>query len=122
MQGIVTCEICGLKEVCPLGSKADICAAKSDVALHPIATAKADTPERVMSRGRLRRTFVCRLRVKKRSHAAQQTAARLFDHLIGLCEQRGRHGKAERLGGLEIYHQLELGRLFNRQITRFRAF
>ena len=25
-----------------------------------------------------------------------------FDHLIGADEQRGRHGEAERLGGLEI--------------------
>jgi hypothetical protein len=26
----------------------------------------------------------------------------LFDHLVGAGEQRGRHGKAERGGGLEI--------------------
>ena len=33
---------------------------------------------------------------------------RLFDHLVGAGEQRGRHLDAERLRGLEIDHQLEL--------------
>ena len=42
---------------------------------------------------------------------ALQQAALLFDHLVGAGEQREWHGEAERLGGLEVYHQLELARL-----------
>src|SRR5438874_9405279 len=50
------------------------------------------------------------------------TSAKLFDHLDGLLEQRGRHGEAERLGRLHIDDQLEFGRLLNRQIGRLGAF
>ena len=45
-----------------------------------------------------------------------------FDHLVGLCEQRGRHGEAECFGRLEINNQLVFGRLLNRQIGRLGAF
>jgi hypothetical protein len=31
-----------------------------------------------------------------------------FDHLVGSSDQRGRHCEAERLGGLEVDHQLDL--------------
>src|ERR1035437_992615 len=41
--------------------------------------------------------------------APQQTVS-LFDHLGRAGKQRVRHGEAERLGGLEIDDQLELGR------------
>jgi hypothetical protein len=34
----------------------------------------------------------------------------LFDHLIGSCEQRRRHGETERVRGLEIDSQFVLGR------------
>ena len=34
-----------------------------------------------------------------------------FDHLVGAGEQRRWHVEAERLGGLEVDHQLVLGRL-----------
>jgi hypothetical protein len=40
----------------------------------------------------------------------------LFNHLAGTGEQRGGYFKAERLGCLEIDHQLEFGRLLDRQI------
>ena len=45
----------------------------------------------------------------------------LFDHLIGAGEQIVRNCKAERLGGLEIDNNLELGRPLYRQIARLRA-
>ena len=35
---------------------------------------------------------------------------------VGAGQHRGRHGEAERLGGLEIDHQLEYRRLLDRQI------
>src|SRR5215467_5083387 len=45
---------------------------------------------------------------------------RLLDHVVGADEDRLRDRQPERLGGLEIDHQLELGRLLDRQIGRFR--
>ena len=35
-------------------------------------------------------------------------ASPLFNHYVGTGQQSGRDGEAERLGGLEIDHQLEL--------------
>src|SRR6476660_10014178 len=46
---------------------------------------------------------------------------RLFDHLIGTGEQRGRHFEAKRLRGFEIDHQLEFGWLLDRQVGRLGA-
>jgi hypothetical protein len=34
-------------------------------------------------------------------------------HFVGAGEQRGRRGNAERLGGLEVDHQIVLGRRLN---------
>jgi hypothetical protein len=48
--------------------------------------------------------------------ALQQTPL-LFDDLIGGGEQIGRHGEAERLRGLEVDDQLELGGLLRRQVA-----
>jgi hypothetical protein len=38
--------------------------------------------------------------------APQQTSL-LFDHLVGASKKRLRDGEAERLGGLEVYNQLD---------------
>ena len=46
---------------------------------------------------------------------------RLFDHLVGAREQRGRDLQAERLCGLEVDHKFILGRCLNRQIRGFLA-
>src|SRR4051812_27959543 len=39
-----------------------------------------------------------------------------LDHFVRAGEDRLRHGQAERLGGAEIDHQLDLHRLLDRQI------
>ena len=47
--------------------------------------------------------------------------ARLFDHLVGGDEQRGRHSEAKHPCGLMVDDQLEPARLYDRQIGRLRA-
>ena len=44
-----------------------------------------------------------------------------FDHLVGAASSVERHVEAERLGGLEVDDELELGRLLDRQVGRFLA-
>jgi hypothetical protein len=48
-------------------------------------------------------------------------SADLFNHLVGAGEQCRRHNDSKRLCGLQIDHQFELGRLFNRQVGSLRA-
>src|SRR5205807_7225804 len=55
------------------------------------------------------------------SATAAPNRARLLDHLVGADEQRLRHGEAERRGVLQIDHELECGRLLDRQIGRLLA-
>src|SRR5712672_1958701 len=57
---------------------------------------------------------------QKRTHTPLQTVSS-FDHLVGAGEQRGWHSEAEGLGGRQIDHELELGRLLDRQIGRLGA-
>jgi hypothetical protein len=47
----------------------------------------------------------------------QLCLAHSFDHLVGAGEQRRRHGQTEHPRGLEIDHQLEFGRLDDRQVS-----
>jgi hypothetical protein len=42
----------------------------------------------------------------------------LFDDLVGAREEGWRDGEPERLGGFEVDHQLEFGRLFDGKIGR----
>jgi hypothetical protein len=55
-----------------------------------------------------------------RTHAPQQNGrgggAVLFNYLIGAHLYRQRHLEAKRLRGLEVEHELELRRLFDRQV------
>src|SRR5690348_1576427 len=44
-----------------------------------------------------------------------------LDHFVGTGEERLRHGEAERRRSLEVDHQLEFGRLLDRQIGRLGA-
>src|SRR5205823_7276669 len=44
-----------------------------------------------------------------------------LDDLVGAGEERLRHGQAQRLGGLQVDDQLELGRLLYRQVGRLLA-
>ena len=52
------------------------------------------------------------------SGSSQLGGNRSFDDLVGANENRWRHSEAERVGGLQINHQLNFGRLLNRQIGR----
>src|SRR6476469_7917324 len=45
-----------------------------------------------------------------------------FDHLVCASDQRGWNLDAERFGSLEVYDKFKLGRLFDRQVSRLRAF
>src|SRR5262249_30696881 len=51
----------------------------------------------------------------------QETIPRLLDHLVGAGEQVGWDGEAKRFCGLEVDHELELCRLHDWQVGRFRA-
>src|SRR5436309_3033615 len=48
--------------------------------------------------------------------------AHLLDHLVGADEQRRWQGKSERIGRLEVDHQLVFHRRLHRQVCRLLAF
>src|SRR5262249_17390858 len=88
------------------GSKADMCGALGHVCF---------TPES----GHVQCSNACLLWANSR---LMQCNNRLFDHFVGSHQQRWRNCKAERLGSLEVDHQLKLGRLLDWQIRRLSSF
>src|SRR5262249_28637039 len=102
-----------------LGQKQTCALQKAMSALPPIATAKADFPQKS-----------CLLYPRKRTCAVHQTMSALgqkrtslvlFDYLVGTVEQRRWDREAERLGGFEIDHQLVFRRSLHGKISRFFA-
>jgi hypothetical protein len=69
--------------------------------------------------------LMCRWRSRpqhqKRTNAPQQTAS-LFDHLVGEQLYRIGQREAERIGGVEVDDQFELGGLHDWQIARLSTF
>src|SRR5262249_14336085 len=51
-----------------------------------------------------------------RNKLRAQKAWNSFNQLISLCDEERRHFETERFGGLEIDHQLELGRVLDGQV------
>jgi hypothetical protein len=56
----------------------------------------------------------------KRQSAPQQKVSS-FDHIIGKLLETKRYFDAQRLSGLEVYHQLKLDRLMYWEVSRLRA-
>jgi hypothetical protein len=48
--------------------------------------------------------------------------SKLFDHLVGECQDFWRHIQAEHLGSFEIDDEVELGRLHDGEVGGLRAF
>src|SRR5262245_26414619 len=93
---------------------------KAMSALPPIATMKADSRRRSCLLYTRKRT--CAVQLGMSALGQERTSGRLFDHLVGLREQRRRHGEAEPLGGLQINHHFEFGRRLHWQIGGLLAF
>src|SRR6266403_5177132 len=99
---LVACSFWGRKNVFTQpGSTTDLTALKPDFRF---------TPESRLRAGH--RTM---------SGSCQQRNAASFDYLVGAAEQREWDGETERLCGLEVYNQLDLRRLHDRQVGRLLA-
>jgi hypothetical protein len=57
--------------------------------------------------------------VPKAAVSNRSKIAFLLDHLVGAGEQARRHFETNGLGGLEVDHELVLGRRLHRQVGRF---
>jgi hypothetical protein len=55
----------------------------------------------------------------RRKGPNNRTSDRLFNHLVGGHLHDLRHREVQRLGGLEVDHELEFGGLHNRQVGGF---
>jgi hypothetical protein len=99
-----------------LGQKQTFAVQKAMSALPPIATAKADMPQMVMSALNLK-ADMCGAN-RQVCFGPKADMRHLFDHLIDAGEQRRWHGEAERLGCLEVDRQLVFCRCLYRQIRR----
>ena len=89
------------------GSKADVTLLNFDVRFtpesgHPSAQSK------------------CPLWATSRQSASQQNC--LFDHLVGTYKQGRRDFETKRSGGSQVDHQIESGRLHERQFANFLPF
>src|SRR5215218_9223165 len=62
-----------------------------------------------------------KLSVRPRLRDPPQTPAASFDHLVGAQEKLSRDFDAKRLGGLQVEHELEVGRRLDRQLARLCA-
>src|SRR6202166_492295 len=60
----------------------------------------------------------CNKICQQQTHASQQTASLFVDHRIGACKQRRWYDEAERLGSLEVDHQLILDWGLDRKLAR----
>jgi hypothetical protein len=69
-----------------------------------------------------RQTSLLNLRSGPSGDKQQRSKKELFDHLVGTGEQRRLYGKTERLGGLQIDHQLVLYLVLYRQVAGFGTF
>lgn len=81
---------------------------------------KADMPRNTAKSTRLTRNRHLALHTAEAA-SVWPARRRLLDHLIRPCQQKGRNGKAERLGSLDIDEQFKPCRKFNRQIIWFGA-
>src|SRR5262249_56824051 len=78
------------------------------------ATASASSP-------RFAAMSTARRKVSKRNKLREQKAWNSLNQRISLCDEERRNFETERLGGLEIDHQLELGGLLDRQVGGLRT-
>ena len=91
-----------------LGHKQTFAAQNSMSALPPIATAKSGLPKQSCPLYPPK-ADMCGATVHVR-YGPEADITRSFDHLVGARKHGGRHGEAERFGGLKVDDQFKFGR------------